>query len=84
MVSVNVDRKGIVRDAPLRTFPSYPVASVKPVQKDKTEILNQNPHYNSSQRRQTCYYPCYYPFKSRTIFYLQVNHKLKPRTIKSQ
>ncbi len=35
VIDVNTDRKGIVRDVYLRSFPSYPVATVKPTQKMK-------------------------------------------------
>lgn len=31
VVSVNIDEKGIVRDVNVRTFPSYPVSTVRPV-----------------------------------------------------
>jgi len=33
VIDVNTDRKGIVRDVYLRSFPSYPVATVKPAKK---------------------------------------------------
>lgn len=35
VVDVNTDKKGIVRDVLLRSFPSYPVSTVKPTQKVK-------------------------------------------------
>lgn len=35
VIDVNTDRKGIVRDVYLRSFPSYPVATVKPTKKGK-------------------------------------------------
>lgn len=35
VVDVNTDKKGIVRDVHLRSFPSYPVSTVKPTQKAK-------------------------------------------------
>lgn len=35
VIDVNTDRKGIVRDVYLRSFPSYPVATVKPTKKMK-------------------------------------------------
>ncbi|XP_059192192.1 uncharacterized protein LOC131974080 [Centropristis striata] len=35
VVDVNTDKKGVVRDVHVRTFPSYPVSTVKPTQKVK-------------------------------------------------
>lgn len=35
VISVNIDQKGIARDVHVRTFPSYPVSTVKPIQKVK-------------------------------------------------
>lgn len=36
VISVNLDKKGIVRDVNVKTYPSYPVSTVKPVQRDKS------------------------------------------------
>ncbi|KAK5854465.1 hypothetical protein PBY51_015528 [Eleginops maclovinus] len=42
VINVNADKKGIVRDVHVRTFPSYPVPTMKPAQ-------NQNISYSSSE-----------------------------------
>ncbi|KAF7199472.1 putative LOC107376719-like protein [Nothobranchius furzeri] len=34
VISVNTDRKGVVRDVNVKMFPSYPVTSVRPVKQD--------------------------------------------------
>ncbi|XP_055768950.1 uncharacterized protein LOC129844827 [Salvelinus fontinalis] len=39
VISVNIDKKGIVRDVHVRTFPSYPVPTVKPAQ-EKSKTLS--------------------------------------------
>ncbi|KAB5567602.1 hypothetical protein PHYPO_G00234660 [Pangasianodon hypophthalmus] len=39
VISVNTDKKGIVRDVHVRTFPSYPVPTVKPDKKEKSKKL---------------------------------------------
>lgn len=39
MVKANADKKGIVRDVHARTFPSYPVPTMKPAQKQKAKKL---------------------------------------------
>lgn len=40
VVGVNTNKKGIVRDVNVRTYPSYPVSTGKPVQKDKVKKLS--------------------------------------------
>ncbi|GAA6087262.1 uncharacterized protein LOC120473342 [Tachysurus ichikawai] len=39
VISVNIDKKGIVRDVHVRSFPSYPVPTVKPA-KEKSKKLS--------------------------------------------
>ncbi|KAK5848024.1 hypothetical protein PBY51_005680 [Eleginops maclovinus] len=39
VINVNADKKGIVRDVHVRTFPSYPVPTMKPAQNQKAKRL---------------------------------------------
>ena len=40
VISVNTD-EGIVRDVHVRTFPSYPVPTMKPDQREKNKLLTK-------------------------------------------
>lgn len=41
VVNVNMDKKGIVRDVNVRTFPSYSVPLVKPMQHNRMSKVNK-------------------------------------------
>ncbi|KAM9553345.1 uncharacterized protein ACWYII_035103 isoform 1-T2 [Salvelinus alpinus] len=43
VISVNIDKKGIVRDVHVRTFPSYPVPTVKPAQEKSKKLSTKIP-----------------------------------------
>ena len=43
VVSVNADKKGIVRDVNVRTFPSYPVPVTKPNKEGNKRLLTKIP-----------------------------------------
>ncbi|KAI3354310.1 hypothetical protein L3Q82_018497 [Scortum barcoo] len=43
VISVNTDKKGIVRDVHVRTFPSYPVSTMKSEQKKEKKLLTKIP-----------------------------------------
>ena len=42
VVNVNTDNKGIVRDANIRTFPSYPISTLKHVHREKQRKKDQS------------------------------------------
>ncbi|GAA6101821.1 uncharacterized protein LOC106611916 [Tachysurus ichikawai] len=48
VISVNIDKKGIVRDVHVRSFPSYPVPTVKPAQEKSKKLSIKITCYNSS------------------------------------
>lgn len=54
VVSVNIDKKEVVRDVHIRTFPSYPVSSVNPGKKVGKVKMEQSTHIPATilQRRQ--------------------------------
>jgi hypothetical protein len=43
VISANTDKKGIIRDVHVRTFPSYPVPTRKTDQKEKNKLLTKIP-----------------------------------------
>ena len=43
VISVNTDKKGIIRDVHVRTFPSYSVPTMKPDQREKKKLFTKIP-----------------------------------------